>query len=150
MWSLELPKGHRICYQEAKAREKSKCELTANTWPGVVIRVVVIIITRVARFTQRPQQHIIDFFLELEANKVATGCVAGSVRCPSGCRNATTVCPTLLHISITIWKRMSDISQLMRQVEFSSFKVGEDIRFQSVRNLRGSSAVFYNSRLEFS
>ena len=148
--ALSFPKRHGISYHESKVREKSKCELTANTWPGVDIRVVVVIISGVARLTQGSQQNIIYFLVGLEANKVATGCVAGSVRCPSGCRNVHHRVPTLLHISITIWKRTSDISRLPRQVEFSSFKVGAGTWFQSVKNLRGSSAVFCNSRSEFS
>ena len=85
--ALSFPKRHRISYHESKAREKSKCELIANTWPGVDIRVIIVIIIGVARLTQGSQQNIINFLVGLEANKVSTGCVAGSVRCPSGCWN---------------------------------------------------------------
>ena len=69
---LKVIIAYAICYHEAKSREKSKCKLTANTWPWVVVRVVVVIITRVVGFTQGSQQRIINFFVGLEANKVAT------------------------------------------------------------------------------
>ena len=150
MWSPELPKGHGICYHEVKAKEKSKCELTTNTWPGVIIRIVVVIITGVARFTQGSQQHIINIFVGLEANKVANRCVAGLVRCSSGCRNVHHRMPYLAaHLNHDLEANIQYF-MVVAPSGILILEVGADTRFQSVRNFRGSSTVFCNSRSEFS